>query len=281
VDSRILCAHGAPSQAQKRSESERRRYRYPEWGTRFEKWRWWAPYGMWTCADGRRVLFNRDYVPIYERRPGKLGRIADHDEYVPWVRQEWFYDGGNSPVNWFSVPLSAWKPVVRRINSLLVDWALPTLRPRPPKRSSSPRTRRLWEEREFARQHPLPQLWALAPAYHMREIEKRKVSPLKPWAIINKHKIEPGKLRNYIFRGEPKWPYRSDVHYWIARSLLERRVPPSEAYILLKLTEWNKHKYENEYRWEEMTWRVIEKAWSKPFVPWREQLKRGETRGPR
>ena len=28
------------------------------------------PYGMWTVADGRQVLFNRNYRPILERYPG-------------------------------------------------------------------------------------------------------------------------------------------------------------------------------------------------------------------
>jgi hypothetical protein len=41
--------------------------------------------GMWTCADGRQVLFNRYYRPIYERHPGQRGRPVDRDEWVPWV----------------------------------------------------------------------------------------------------------------------------------------------------------------------------------------------------
>lgn len=81
-------------------------------GTQFERWRFWCPYGQWTCADGRRVLFNRHYTPIYERRPGALGRVADHSEWVPWVRQEHFFNDGTSPVSWWSIPSWQWQPVV-------------------------------------------------------------------------------------------------------------------------------------------------------------------------
>jgi hypothetical protein len=27
------------------------------------------PYGKWTCPDGREVLFNRFYEPIWQRHP--------------------------------------------------------------------------------------------------------------------------------------------------------------------------------------------------------------------
>ena len=29
------------------------------------------PYGRWTCADGRQVLFNRGYNPIWSWRPNR------------------------------------------------------------------------------------------------------------------------------------------------------------------------------------------------------------------
>jgi len=32
----------------------------------FKRWHE-LPYGMWTCADGRQVLFNRFYEPILQR----------------------------------------------------------------------------------------------------------------------------------------------------------------------------------------------------------------------
>jgi hypothetical protein len=49
------------------------------------------PYGMWTCEDGRQVLFNRFYEPILLRRAGSLPEPADPKERVDFCRQEWFY----------------------------------------------------------------------------------------------------------------------------------------------------------------------------------------------
>jgi hypothetical protein len=50
------------------------------------------PYGRWTCADGRVVLFNRFYEPIYQRSPGAPLRDTDPAEWVHYTQQEWFYD---------------------------------------------------------------------------------------------------------------------------------------------------------------------------------------------
>ena len=55
------------------------------------------PYGMWTCADGREVLFNRNYKLIWERRPGQPVQLASLSERVPFVKEEWFYKDGNTP----------------------------------------------------------------------------------------------------------------------------------------------------------------------------------------
>src|SRR5260221_14513443 len=76
--------------------------RRPPLTTKFERWRFWLPYGCWTCADGREVLFNRRYVPIYERRPGEPARVADHDEWVPWTEQRWLFTDRDAP--WVSPP---------------------------------------------------------------------------------------------------------------------------------------------------------------------------------
>src|SRR4051812_34435506 len=35
------------------------------------------PFGKWTCADGREVLYNRDYVALWQRRPGEPAEQAD------------------------------------------------------------------------------------------------------------------------------------------------------------------------------------------------------------
>jgi hypothetical protein len=43
---------------------------------------------MWTCADGRKVLFNRFYVPIAERPSSTaLATLADPFKWVKWKRR--------------------------------------------------------------------------------------------------------------------------------------------------------------------------------------------------
>ena len=53
-----------------------------------------VPYGIWTCADGREVLFNRRYVPLWQRYPGQEPSRADPTEWVKFVKQSWFYNDG-------------------------------------------------------------------------------------------------------------------------------------------------------------------------------------------
>jgi hypothetical protein len=57
----------------------------------FERWND-LPYGVWTCADGREVIFNRFYEPIWERKTGQAPVPADPSEWVNWESQGWFYD---------------------------------------------------------------------------------------------------------------------------------------------------------------------------------------------
>jgi hypothetical protein len=49
------------------------------------------PYGVWLCADGREVLFDRKYHPMRERFPGQGPRLADPSEWVNWCGQRWLY----------------------------------------------------------------------------------------------------------------------------------------------------------------------------------------------
>ena len=60
----------------------------------FERWND-MPYGLWTCGDGREVLFNRFYEPIYQRRPGEPVTDADAAEWVNWDHAGWIYDDGH------------------------------------------------------------------------------------------------------------------------------------------------------------------------------------------
>jgi hypothetical protein len=258
------------------------RRRDPEWklGTKFEKWRFWVPYGCWRTADGREVLFNRSRTPLWERGPRFHVREADHDEWVAEiVACRYYFNDATSPVSFYRTPASVWRPTLERINNILVRWRLQPLPPRPTPRASAPSRLRRREQaaRLAAIEATMPPEFIMASAADWREIEERKVSSsLSPRAIINKHKIEPTKATRYLLDHEMKpWNRpvydRSETLFWLARSLLERGVPPSEAYPLLRHTGWNKHRHENEYRLVNMTWVVIEKAWSKPFIPWAEQ----------
>ena len=59
------------------------------------RWRF-LPYGLWTCPDGRQVLFNRTYKPIYQRTADGSVSPADLAERVPWASQSWLYNDGTS-----------------------------------------------------------------------------------------------------------------------------------------------------------------------------------------
>ena len=52
------------------------------------------PYGVWTSADGRQVLFNRRYHPIWQRDTAGNVKVADADERVEWKTQNYFYNDG-------------------------------------------------------------------------------------------------------------------------------------------------------------------------------------------
>jgi hypothetical protein len=70
------------------------------WGTEKEMlFRCYLPYGIWTCDDGREVMFNRFYEPIWERANG-VTTIANPKERIPWRNQMWFFADGNPP--WYN-----------------------------------------------------------------------------------------------------------------------------------------------------------------------------------
>jgi hypothetical protein len=54
------------------------------------------PYGIWECGDGRQVLFNRAYMPIWQRaRAGAAAEPANPDEWVKAIALSGlFYRGG-------------------------------------------------------------------------------------------------------------------------------------------------------------------------------------------
>jgi hypothetical protein len=93
---------------------------------RFDRWLSQVHYGMWTCVDGREVLFNRFYAPIAERSgPQAATRQSDTYAWIKWKRQEHFFDDGS------------FRPADRaatmmKLNAVLAAWGLPRLS-RPPR----------------------------------------------------------------------------------------------------------------------------------------------------
>lgn len=77
-----------------KSEAANAIRRAKEWALRS-----YLPYGIWTTEDGREVLFNRGYVPIWERsREQKIAVPANPREWVKKIAtQDWFYDDSNAP----------------------------------------------------------------------------------------------------------------------------------------------------------------------------------------
>jgi hypothetical protein len=62
-----------------------------------ERMRQELPYGVWTCADGTEVLFNRRYQPIWRRTPGGAVKPTKRDERIKWTDQKWIFGDGNPP----------------------------------------------------------------------------------------------------------------------------------------------------------------------------------------
>jgi hypothetical protein len=60
------------------------------------------PYGKWTCEDGREVVFNREYQPIFQRVDGVVS-YANRDEFVEnIVSVELYYQDIDSPVDFLT-----------------------------------------------------------------------------------------------------------------------------------------------------------------------------------
>ena len=83
------------------------------------------PYGMWTCADGREVLFNRFCNPIWSRAPEGAWERANRMEKVEGiVAQSWFYgdqEKGNAAKTRKAVKALSGRGLEVPDRSLLVD----------------------------------------------------------------------------------------------------------------------------------------------------------------
>lgn len=54
-------------------------------------------YGVWTEEDGSRVLFSRDYCPLW--RISLDGRFAPEDpwRWIKFVGEQWFWEDASTP----------------------------------------------------------------------------------------------------------------------------------------------------------------------------------------
>lgn len=90
----------------------------------FKPMRLHLPYGKWKCADGREVLFNRDYCPIWERSSNGIVMPIEPDVYVHHDDSEFYFDDGNAP--YYDNNSST----VKNCLSVLNDWGVSELKPK-------------------------------------------------------------------------------------------------------------------------------------------------------
>ena len=63
----------------------------------FKPKRLYVPYGKWFCEDGREVLFNRDYTPIWSRSKDGLIERIDPATKTNYSDREFYFDDRNAP----------------------------------------------------------------------------------------------------------------------------------------------------------------------------------------
>jgi hypothetical protein len=124
----------------------------------YREFRLRCPYGVWTCADGREVIFNRDYWPILERRPGENAKPANPNEWIGGIRErDYFFDDGNCP--WDRRQRRAAADTLARCNRVLAAWGFPTLpKPTPPKAFGN--------LRDEPRVNPYAEAWSASDSRH-------------------------------------------------------------------------------------------------------------------
>jgi hypothetical protein len=65
----------------------------------FKPMRLYLPYGKWICVDGSEVLYNRDYCPLWVKRPNGVVSEIDPDVWVDYVDDQHFFNANEAP--WF------------------------------------------------------------------------------------------------------------------------------------------------------------------------------------
>ncbi|OUS20979.1 hypothetical protein A9Q95_12170 [Rhodobacterales bacterium 59_46_T64] len=61
-------------------------------GQFFIPMRFWMPYGIWTEEDGSKVLFSRDYCPLWRIQEGRAPVQDDPNRVVGFIDQRWYFD---------------------------------------------------------------------------------------------------------------------------------------------------------------------------------------------
>jgi hypothetical protein len=54
-------------------------------------------YGVWTEPDGAKVLFSRDYAPMWRLRDGEPPQQVSPVEWIKFEQQEWFWEDATAP----------------------------------------------------------------------------------------------------------------------------------------------------------------------------------------
>jgi hypothetical protein len=64
----------------------------------FKPMRLYIPYGKWTCPDGSEVLYNRDYCPLWAKKPDGTVIALDPDTWVDIKDDsEGYFNDGTTP----------------------------------------------------------------------------------------------------------------------------------------------------------------------------------------
>lgn len=88
----------------------------------FKPQRLYLPYGKWKCADGKEILFNRDYCPIWEKLANGEVKNISPDVTVPYKIIEAYYDDRTAPYYGNNESL-------KKCLSVLKDWGVPNQLP--------------------------------------------------------------------------------------------------------------------------------------------------------
>lgn len=83
----------------------------------FKPMRLHLPYGKWICEDGREVLFNRDYCPIWEKSAHGVVGLIEPGTYVEHTQTDFYFDDSNAPYYNNNI-------TVNRCLSVLDEWGV-------------------------------------------------------------------------------------------------------------------------------------------------------------